>query len=135
MKIVLLMTVLLAVSLVPVAFSQISIDTNQESFGGGDTVKITGSVQGGEFGDIVALEIKNPEGETILIRTAQIGDAGKFYLNFKIPNSGVSGNYEIIANAQQGGATITETKTIKQSTVSGPSGTSDDGGGLSLIHI
>ena len=114
MKIVLFIASILVLSIVPVAFSQITIDTNKEQFGGGDTVKITGNVQGGKSGDYVALEIKNPEGETILIRTVQIGDTGEFYLNFKIPESGVSGNYEIIANSQQEGQTVTQTKTIKQ---------------------
>jgi len=127
MKIVLFIASILVLSIVPVAFSQITIDTNKEQFGGGDTVEITGNVQGGKSGDYVALEIKNPEGETILIRTVQIGDTGEFYLNFKIPDSGVSGNYEIIVNSQQGGQTVTQTKTIKQTTSESTS--SEKGGG------
>jgi len=53
------------------------------------------------------------------------GAGGTYDLEFKIPSSGETGNYEIISNAKVGGETITETKTISQS--SQPS--SPQGGG------
>ena len=128
MKLFLFLTAILVISVIPVSFSEnITINTNKEQFTGGDTVEINGNVENGNAGDFVALEIKNPDGETILIRTVTLGDGGSFYLKFKIPESGKAGNYDIIANSQQGGQTVTQTKTIKQTTSGSTS--SEKGGG------
>jgi len=105
--------------------AQIIVETNKETYGPGDTVQLNGVVEGGVAGDFVAIEIKSPSGETILIRTVELGSDGTYDLEFKIPSSGETGNYEIISNAKVGGETITETKTISQS--SQPS--SSQGGG------
>jgi len=105
--------------------AQITVETNKETYGPGDIVKLTGVVEGGVAGDFVAIEVKSPSGETILIRTVELGAGGTYDLEFKIPSSGETGNYEIISNAKVGGETITETKTISQS--SQPS--SPQGGG------
>ncbi|UTY61637.1 MAG: hypothetical protein HPQ69_07040, partial [Marine Group I thaumarchaeote] len=119
----------------PLSFAEsITIQTNNEQFSSGDIVSIDGQVSGGNTGDFVALEIKNPSGETILIRTVTLGDGGSFDLKFKIPESGESGSYDIVANAQLGGQTITETKTIsKTNTQSTSSNTSSKEGGGCLI--
>jgi len=105
--------------------AQIIVETNKETYGPGDVVKLTGVVEGGVAGDFVAIEVKSPSGETILIRTVELGAGGTYDLEFKIPSSGETGNYQIISNAKVGGETITETKTISQS--SQPS--SPQGGG------
>jgi len=88
-------------------------------------VEINGNVENGVAGDFVALEIKDPNGETILIRTVTLGDGGAFSLKFKIPESGAAGSYDIVANSKQGGQTITQTKTITQSTQQTTEKTSD----------
>lgn len=135
MKLVLFLALLLIVSLVPVSFSEnIVINTNKEQFTGGDTVEINGSVENGKAGQFVALEIKNPDGETILIRTVTLGDDGVFSLKFKIPESGKAGNYNIVANSEQAGQTVTQTKTITQSnSVESPPLESKPKGGGCLI--
>jgi len=108
--------------------AQITINTNKQTFAGGDTVELSGTVDWGSAGDLVALEIKDPSGETILIRTVQVGSGGTFNLQFKLPASGQSGSYDIVANAQVAGQTVTETKTITKSSQSSAT-TSDKGGG------
>jgi len=131
MKVILCLAALLLVSIIPVSFSEtITINTNKEQFAGGDIVEIDGNVENGIAGDFVALEIKDPAGETILIRTVTLGDDGSFYLKFKIPESGIAGSYDIVVNSKQGGETISETKTIIQDT-SGQSNIEkkSDGGG------
>jgi len=95
--------------------AEITIDTNKETFAGGDTVILTGMVGDGNEGDLVALEVKDPLGETMLIRTVSLGPDTTFELEFKIPPSGEAGSYDIIANAEVGGETVTETKTISKS--------------------
>ena len=109
--------------------AQITIITNKQTFAGGDTVELSGIVDGGSAGDLVALEIKDPSGETILIRTVQLGSGGTFNLQFKLPASGQSGSYDIVANAQIAGQTVTETKTITKSSQSSVTEISSKGGG------
>jgi len=94
--------------------AEITIDTNKETFAGGDTVELSGTVAGGNPGDLVALEIKDPSGETILIRTVQLDSGGTFDLQFKLPTSG---------------QTVTETKTITKSSQSPVTTTGSKGGG------
>jgi len=126
MKVVLFLMTLLLVSVIPLSYSDtITINTNKEQFAGGDTVEINGSVENGVDGEFVALEIKDPNGETILIRTVTLGDGGSFSLKFKIPESGAAGSYDIVANSKQDGQTITETKSITQSTQQATEKTSD----------
>jgi len=109
--------------------AQITIETNKETFGAGDSVQLSGVVEGGLGGDFVAIEVKSPSGETILIRTVQLGPGGTFDLEFKIPSSGETGNYQIITNAKVDGQTVTETKTISQSSQPSVSATGSKGGG------
>ena len=117
MKGILFLMTLLLVSAIPLSYSDtITINTNKEQFAGGDAVEINGSVENGVAGEFVALEIKDPNGETILIRTVTLGDGGVFSLKFKIPESGAAGSYDIVANSEQDGQTVTETKSITQST-------------------
>ncbi len=132
MKIVLFLATILLMSIIPASFSEtITINTNKEQFAGGDIVEIDGNVENGVAGDFVALEIKDPAGETILIRTVTLGEDGSFYLKFKIPESGIAGSYDIVVNSKQGDQTISETKTITQSTgQSNIEKKSDDGGCL-----
>jgi len=109
--------------------AQITIETNKETFGAGDSVQLSGVVEGGLGGDFVAIEVKSPSGETILIRTVQLGPGGTFDLEFKIPSSGETGNYQIITNAKVDGQTVTEMKTISQSSQPSVSATGSQGGG------
>ena len=130
MKSALFLILLLGVSIVPLSFAEpIVIQTDKEQFASGDIVSINGIVDGGNFGDFVALEIKSPSGETILIRTVTLGDEGTFDLKFKIPDSGESGSYEIVANTQQNEQTITKIKTIEKTSQIPSEDTSEEGGG------
>jgi len=110
--------------------AQITVETNKETYGPGDTVKLSGVVEGGVAGDFVAIEVKSPSGETILIRTVELGTGGTYDLEFKIPSSGEIGKYQIISNAKVGGETITKTKTISQSSQPSPDSSSQGGGCL-----
>ncbi len=130
MKSALFLILLLGVSIIPLSFAEpIVIQTDKEQFASGDIVSINGIVDGGNFGDFVALEIKSPSGETILIRTVTLGDEGTFDLKFKIPDSGESGSYEIVANTQQNEQIITKIKTIEKTSQIPSEDTSEEGGG------
>ncbi len=130
LKLILTLFVVTSTFFVSESFAQeITINTNKETFSAGDTVDISGIVENGE-GELLALEIKSPSGETILIRTITVGAGGSYDLKFKIPSSGESGTYDIVANAEVGGSKVTESKTISMSSESSsPAASSDNGGG------
>jgi len=109
--------------------AEIILNTNKGSYGPGDIVELSGTVRGGVEGDLTAIEVKSPSGETILIRSVQLGPGGSYFLKFKLPESGQVGNYNIAVNAQVSGETISETKTILQTSQSSTT-SSDDGGCL-----
>ncbi len=129
LKLIITLFVVTSTFFVSESFAQeITIDTNKESFSAGDTVDISGIVENGE-GELLALEIKSPSGETILIRTITVGAGGSYDLKFKIPSSGESGTYDIVANAEVGGNKVTESKTISMSSESSTKASVDNGGG------
>ncbi len=98
------------------AVTEITLDTNKGSYGPGDTVELTGKIANSSH-QLVAIEVKDPSGNTIVIRTVQADSDGNFVLKFKIPSAVKSGNYDIIANAKVNGDTIKETKTITATSV------------------
>ncbi len=106
---------LFAIPQTSVAAGQITLDTNKESYQGGDSVEIRGSVQEAQTNQPVAIEVKDPKDNTILIRTVTVDAAGQFELSFKIPGNAESGNYEIVANSNVNGESVSITKTISSS--------------------
>jgi len=61
---------------------------------------------------LVALQVKDPAGNFILIRTVQSDQNGNFTLSFKIPSTAASGDFSIIATARINGFITTQTKTM-----------------------
>ena len=80
--------------LIPTAFaeSNVSIMTNSDSYEYGETVKISGEASA----ESVTLQIKEPSGKTVLIRS--IDADGSFEINFNLPNNLSLGEYEIIGS-------------------------------------
>jgi hypothetical protein len=93
------------------AMTEITIDTNKGSYGPGDLIELHGQVKNSP-NQLVALEVKDPSGNTIMIRTVQTDANGNFVLKFKLPSTEKSGTYSIITNTKVNGDTIKETKTI-----------------------
>ena len=102
------------------AFSaEITLDETKQ-YGPGDIVELSGILEGGVEGDFVALEVKSPSGETIVIRTVTLGPGGSYYLKFKIPQSSETGSYSISLKGAEPGAV----------SASSPTSGSGDGGCL-----
>ena len=110
--------------------AEIIFDSTTQSYSAGDIVNLTGNIPGGIEGDIVAIEIKSPSGEIILVRTVELGLDGSYSLKFRIPPSGESGSYGISTNVSV--EELSET-TIQNELNSQPDQntqpTSGDGGG------
>lgn len=89
----------------------IVITTNKNNYLPGDTVVLNGAVTG-QPNALVALQIKDSSGNLILIRTISSDQNGNFALQFKLPPTATSGNFNIIASAKVDGFTVTQTKTM-----------------------
>jgi len=114
MKVIFLLSLLLLLPVASASAYEITIDTNKESYKGGDTVKLSGTVDGGVQGDFIALEIKNTKGDIIVIRTVELGSGGTYTLDFKLPKSETTQELEIVANTQINNEKVTETATVLQ---------------------
>ena len=105
------------------AESQISLDVQKDTFSRDDVIKLTGRLEGGNANQPLAIEVKDPDNNTILIRTVQTDANGNFALKFKFPSSAKAGVYSIVANAEADGI-VTKVKQITlsdQLSVSQPS--------------
>ena len=77
------------------AQSEIIIEIDSNVYQQGGTVVITGNTYGNNS---VAIQVKDPTGASILLRSVTADTGGNFGLQFKIPMSGLPGEYTIIAN-------------------------------------
>ncbi len=89
------------------AQSEITLHTNKEVYAITEAVELEGTLSGMP-NQLVALEIRDPQGSTVLLRTVFTDDNGNFIFKFKIPSSSVLGSYEIIANTDVGGTAVKE---------------------------
>ena len=107
MKSILILLLLVPLMLTP-AFAQslITFDVDTTKFAPGEIVELTGQVDVGLEGQPVAVEIKDADGNLILIRTVTSDSNGKFTLKFKVPNTAASGEFDITTNVELDGQTI-----------------------------
>ena len=71
----------------------ITVETNSDSFGQGQRVMITGNTDGGS----TIIQIKDPSGQPILLRTITTDSNGNFELKFKLPPTAGLGDWKVIA--------------------------------------
>jgi hypothetical protein len=96
MKTKLFMILILATSLgISNAGAQtgITVETNFDLFGQGQTVMVTGNTEE----KFVAIQVKDPTGISILVRTLETDLDGNFDLQFRIPQTAIPGEYQVIA--------------------------------------
>lgn len=103
--------VIISSSIPAFSASQITLDTNKTSYAAGDTISIHGQVAGSP-NQLVAVQVKDPNGNTVLIRTVKTDSQGNFSLEFKLSQVTGSGSYNIIASAKIQGSTVTDSKAI-----------------------
>ena len=113
MKIILI-AILLAVSIIPVfAQSLITFDVDTTKFTAGEIVELKGKVTGGLEGQPVAVEIKDADGNVMLIRTVTSDENGNFVLKFKVPNNVKAGEFDIVTSVELDGQSFSETKSVE----------------------
>ncbi len=112
MKIALI--ILLAVSITPVfAQSLITFDVDTTKFTAGQIIELKGKVTSGLEGQPVAVEIKDSNGNVMLIRTVTSDENGDFVLKFKVPNNVNAGEFDIVTSVELDGQSFSETKSIE----------------------
>ena len=113
MKIALIIT-LLAVSIIP-AFAQslITFDVDTTKFTAGEIIELKGKVTEGLEGQPVAVEIKDADGNVMLIRTVMSDENGNFVLKFKVPNDAKAGEFDIVTSVELDGQSFSETKSVE----------------------
>ncbi|MDE1763419.1 MAG: hypothetical protein KGH88_04135, partial [Thaumarchaeota archaeon] len=87
----------------------ITINISKTNYGPGYTVNLTGTVNGGTPGQLVAIQVKDVKGNLILIRTIPTDQNGNFALQFKVPLTSPAGNLNITASARINGFVVTQT--------------------------
>ena len=112
MKIALI--ILLAVSITPVfAQSLITFDVDTTKFTAGQLIELKGKVTSGLEGQPVAVEIKDSNGNVMLIRTVTSDENGDFVLKFKVPNNVNAGEFDIVTSVELDGQSFSETKSVE----------------------
>ena len=91
---------------------EVILDTDT-NFKPGEVVEISGEIPDGIPGQLSAIEIKNPSGETILIRTVTLDENRQYFIKFKIPESSEVGNYDVIVNAENDQGVVVSTKSLE----------------------
>ena len=69
----------------------ITVETNFDVFQQGQTVIITGNAE-----EHVAIQVKDPTGTSILVRTLETDSGGNFNLQFRIPQTAILGDYQVV---------------------------------------
>ena len=97
MKTKLFMILILATSLgISSASAQtgITVETNFDVFQQGQTVMVTGNAEE----KFVAIQVKDPTGISILVRTLETDSGGNFDLQFRIPLTATLGDYQVVVS-------------------------------------
>ena len=97
MSIKLFMILILATSLgISGASAQtgITVETNFGVFQQGQAIMITGNAEEKS----IAIQVKDPTGISILIRTLEADSGGNFNLEFRIPQTATLGDYQVVAS-------------------------------------
>jgi hypothetical protein len=80
----------------------ITVGTNFDSFGPGQTVMITGNADGSSVG----IQVKDSNGLSVILRTVTTDSNGNFELKFRIPQTAAHGDWKVVASTAVDGMPI-----------------------------
>ena len=87
----------------------ITVQTNFGVFQQGQAVMITGNAEEKS----IAIQVKDPTGISILIRTLEADSGGDFNLEFRIPQTAVLGDYQVVASVVVDDVPVINTTTFE----------------------
>ena len=112
MKTKLFMILILATSLGGASagsLTGIDVETNFDVFQQGQTVMVTGNAEEKS----VAIQVKDPTGISILVRTLETDSGGNFDLQFRIPQTATLGDYQVIVSTVIDNVPVITTITVE----------------------
>jgi hypothetical protein len=96
LKILILLLLVMSLGLSPIfAQTDLTLSSSLDSYEPGELVTLTGSTASEQ---IVSVQVKDPTGKSLLIRSINADNTGNYSLEFKIPKTAVQGNYVIVAS-------------------------------------
>ena len=87
----------------------ITVETNFDSFGQGQIVMITGNAEEKS----VAIKVKDPTGIPILVRSITTDSGGNFELKFRISQTAILGDYQVIVSTIVDNVPVISTATFE----------------------
>jgi len=110
LKFLILLLLVVSLGLSP-AFAQteFTLSSSADSYEPGELVAISGVTQSEQ---IVSIQVKDPTGKTLLVRSITADNSGNYFLEFKIPKTATQGNYIIVASVSIDMIPIIETITV-----------------------
>jgi len=93
------------------AFAQtdLTLSSSMDSYEPGELVTISGVTQSEQ---IVSIQVKDPTGKTLLVRSITADNSGNYSLEFKIPKTATQGSYIIVASVSIDMIPVIETITV-----------------------
>jgi hypothetical protein len=96
LKILILLLLVMSLGLSPIfAQTDLTLSSSLDSYEPGELVTISGTTTSEQ---IVSVQVKDPTGKSLLIRSINADNTGNYSLEFKIPKTAVQGNYEVVAS-------------------------------------
>jgi len=77
------------------AQTDLTLSSSLDSYEPGELVTISGVTASEQ---IVSVQVKDPTGKSLLIRSINADNTGNYSLEFKIPKTAVQGSYEVVAS-------------------------------------
>ena len=108
------------------AQTDLTLNSSLDSYEPGELVTISGVTQSEQ---IVSVQVKDPTGKSLLIRSIAADNAGNYSLEFKIPKMAIQGNYIIVASVSVEMIPVIETINVmvQDKVVETESGTTESG--------
>jgi hypothetical protein len=113
MKSLALLSLLLLIPALAFAQSKITLNFDEKSFEAGKIAELKGTVDPSLAGKPVAVEVKDSQGQVIILRTVQPDADGNFVLKFKVPTTISGGELQVSSSIESEGETISESAKIE----------------------
>ena len=91
------------------AQTEFTLSSSMNSYEPGDLVGISGVTQSEQ---IVSIQVKDPTGKTLLVRSITADNSGNYSLDFKVPKTATQGSYIIVASVSLDMIPVIKTITV-----------------------
>jgi len=91
-----LLVLIVSIGVLPVfAATDLTLVTDMDTYEPGERVEISGDTKNDQS---VSIQVKDPTGKSLLVRTITADNSGSYSLGFKIPKTAIHGDYSIVSS-------------------------------------